>query len=131
MLDGAVGHRYRARPSRTSGGSTDSVTVDSRNPVSWRRHRDLNSGITVLQTVALATWLCRPNYLEATYFTASAMGNPLKRCPTPRRKRNSAAIERSRPRWEEALSLDRDVDRGAPPPLPTNGRWRVPASDPR
>src|SRR2546425_2520253 len=25
----------------------------------WRRHRDLNPGITVLQTVALATWLCR------------------------------------------------------------------------
>jgi hypothetical protein len=25
----------------------------------WRRHPDLNRGITVLQTAALATWLCR------------------------------------------------------------------------
>jgi hypothetical protein len=25
----------------------------------WRRHPDSNRGITVLQTVALATWLCR------------------------------------------------------------------------
>ena len=30
----------------------------------WRRHPDLNRGITVLQTAALATWLCRQNKME-------------------------------------------------------------------
>ena len=30
----------------------------------WRRHPDLNRGITVLQTVALTTWLCRLIYIH-------------------------------------------------------------------
>ncbi len=30
----------------------------------WRRHPDLNRRITVLQTAALATWLCRHKKME-------------------------------------------------------------------